>query len=63
MTTKWDDIQQKLLYDARDKKFLAFCSWSNQKEKERIDPTFQDLCHNLIQLKGEVIYFICRELY
>jgi hypothetical protein len=56
---KWDDIQQKLLYDASDKRFLAFCSWSNQKEKERIDPTFQDLSDALNLAEVEDKHALC----
>ena len=57
---KWDDIQRTTKYDLVTKRFLAFCHWSNEKEKNLSHPTFQELSNALNLIKIEEKHPLCQ---
>ena len=57
---KWDDIQHKSQYEVHFKRFDAFCIWSDEKEKEATQPTFQELSDALKLSDVEDIHALCK---
>ena len=57
---KWDDIQHTTKYNVVTKRFLAFCHWSNEKEKNLFRPTFQELSNALNLIKVEEKHPLCQ---